>query len=182
MKYLALFALIAGIALFGLSLAALIRPSFAFWPPPREGGWQRWAFFVLFRSLVYGAVAASIWHLWLSGIEVSPARFWIAIILIGLGFAGAFWATFGLGWRNAFGAKEGLRMEGAFAHSRNPVYVATWFGLAGWGLLISDTSMQLALACWAGIYLVAIFLEERWLLREYGEAFSDYCSKVRRFL
>ena len=181
MTYLAYIPVIAAIALVGLSLVALIKKAFLFWPPPAKASWQNQTFMTLFRIMVYGSITTSIWHVWRFGMDVSLARVWTAAFLIAIGFAGAFWATFGLGWKNAFGAKEGLRIEGAFSFSRNPIYVATWFGLAGWALLIPQTVIQVTLLCWAVMYLVAIFLEERWLRCQYGLTFESYCVKVRRF-
>jgi len=103
------------------------------------------------------------------------------MILLLCGFIIAFYATGALGWANAFGSKEGLRTDGIFAYSRNPIYVATWFGLAGWALLVPVASITVTLCLWALLYVVAIFLEERWLLKEYGKPFSEFCHTVRRF-
>ncbi|KHA54034.1 CzcN domain protein [Sulfitobacter geojensis] len=102
-------------------------------------------------------------------------------MLLLCGFIIAFWATGALGWSNAFGSKEGLRTDGIFAYSRNPIYIATWFGLAGWALLVPTPFIVATLCFWALLYLVAIFLEERWLLEEYGEPFTEFCNTVRRF-
>lgn len=174
--------LTSGLCLLGLALWALFIPSFKFWPPPEKRCWQSRVFIILFRTMVYGTIFVSGWHVLSSGFIVSSWKATSATVLLFLGFALAFWATFGLGWKAAFGAKEGLRTKGAFAASRNPIYVATWSGLAGWGLLIPNVAVQSALFCWASLYLIAIFLEERWLRRQYGEEFEQYCEKVRRFL
>lgn len=136
---------------------------------------------ILFRIIVYGLVVASIFYLWQEGLQSSTPTNIVAIILILCGFVIAFWATDALGWSSAFGSKEGLRTDGIFAYSRNPIYVATWFGLAGWALLVPMPFIIATLCFWGLLYLAAVFLEERWLLKEYGEPFREFSRTVRRF-
>ena len=64
----------------------------------------------------------------------------------------------------------------------NPIYIATWFGLAGWALLTPIPLVVATLFCWGLLYVVAIFMEEKWLAQEYGKSYHEYCRKVRRFL
>jgi protein-S-isoprenylcysteine O-methyltransferase Ste14 len=87
-----------------------------------------------------------------------------------------------MGWRNAFGEKKGLVTDGWFAISRNPVYVATWAGLLGWGLVLGQSSVTGLLTLWALLYVLAPFLEERWLEQQYGDEFRRYKSSVARFV
>jgi len=143
---------------------------------------EKTLFMTLFRIVVYGLVFASIIHLWQDGLQSPTSVNIVAILLLLCGFIIAFWATGALGWANAFGSKEGLRTDGIFAYSRNPIYIATWFGLAGWALLVPTPFIVATLCLWALLYLVAIFLEERWLLEEYGEPFTEFCRAVRRFI
>jgi protein-S-isoprenylcysteine O-methyltransferase Ste14 len=79
------------------------------------------------------------------------------------GFAIAFAATGALGWGQVFGQAEVLRTDGIFGYSRNSIYLATWLGLAGWALLLPSALLIGVLICWGALYVVAIFLEERWL-------------------
>ncbi|MEQ3746397.1 MAG: methyltransferase [Henriciella sp.] len=103
------------------------------------------------------------------------------VIMIFVGFGAAFRITFLMGWRNAFGEPTGLRTEGWFQHSRNPVYVATWIGLIGWGLVIPDPFIRVLLAFWGLLYLLAPLFEEPWLEREYGQAYLAYKKSTPRF-
>ena len=168
--------------LLGLAMSDLLISSFEFWPPPKEQQWKKTLFRAIFRAMFYGVIISSILHLWQNGFEGSVFVNSLAAGLIIVGFAVALFATGGLGWGNAFGSKEGLRTDGVFAYSRNPIYVATWFGLAGWALIIPAPIITATLLCWALLYLVAIFLEERWLRQEYGAAYQEFCQKVRRFI
>ncbi|MCW8843566.1 MAG: isoprenylcysteine carboxylmethyltransferase family protein [Rhodobacteraceae bacterium] len=172
----------ASLGLLGLATYQFLNPSFHFWPPPDDQLWKRAVFMGLFRTMVYGLVVVSALHLWQSGAQVFSVVNISAILLIFIGFLIAFAATGVLGWSNAFGSKEGLRTSGIFKYSRNPIYIATWLGLAGWALLVPQAFVVAALLCWGLLYLVAIFLEERWLAQEYGDAFEAYCRSVRRYL
>lgn len=175
-------AFLSSLALLCLALADLALPTFKFWPPPKDEARKKSAFMALFRIMLYGLVSSSFLHLWISGFTASPLRAALGIVLLFLGFAVAFWATGMLGWKNAFGAKEGLRTDGVFAWSRNPIYVATWLGLGGWALLVPHPVIVATLFCWGLLYLIAVFLEERWLAQEYGADFQEFRRKVRRFI
>ncbi len=173
--------LAAGILL-GLILADLVFQNFIFWPPPRNNSWQDRSFIWLFRIMVYGLLIASIEYFLKHSTWTPTWMFGLGVLLIVIGFTGGFIATFGLGWKNAFGSKEGLRTDGLFRYSRNPVYVATWFGLAGWAIVVPAPPVVATLLFWGLGYLGAIFLEERWLRLQYDTAFDAYCKDVPRFL
>ena len=131
--------------------------------------------------MFYGLVGLTVIHFWQQGIDVSFFVFFAGIVQFLFGFGIALWATGYLGWRQAFGVKEGLRTKGIFSLSRHPVYVATWVGMAGWFLMQPDQVVRLVLVEWALIYLLAIFLEERWLLSEFGDSYETYAKKTPRF-
>lgn len=178
LMYLPLF---AAATLMALLCADLLLPRFTFWPPPTKNSWQNRAFISLFRVMVYGLVILTALHIATSDTWSPDWPFVMGVMLVIIGFGLGFAATFGLGWRNAFGAKEGLRTDGLFRYSRNPIYVATWIGLSGWALITPDPIIIIVLALWAVGYLLAIFLEERWLTSQYGAAYQVYCQKVPRF-
>lgn len=175
-------ACISSILLLSLAVVELLNPSFRFWPPPDAEPWKKAVFMILFRVLVYGLAIASGLYLWHGGLRPSAVMTIVAILFILCGFAIAFWATGALGWSNAFGSKDGLRTDGIFAYSRNPIYLATWFGLAGWAIFVPKPVITATLVFWGLLYLAAIFLEERWLFNTYGEPYRVFCQKVRRFL
>ena len=98
------------------------------------------------------------------------------------GFGIAVWITLQMGWRNAFGEKRGLVSDGWFRFSRNPVYVATWVGLSGWGLIANQLQVTILLLAWALLYVLAPFFEEPWLDTQYGAAYRAYKARTRRFV
>jgi protein-S-isoprenylcysteine O-methyltransferase Ste14 len=73
--------------------------------------------------------------------------------------------------------------EGPFKLTRNPMYLGftvLYLGIAFaanafWPLVFLPEAIALA-------YLFAIRLEEAYLTREFGDAYKEYCSRVRRWL
>lgn len=163
-----------------LSFAGGIRSDFAFWPPPKTGGWQHQTFRVLFRLFFVGLVALSLIEI----IDSRPAG-WRLIVgtpltVLGFGFA-LYWTGF-LGWRNAFGEPEGLKTSGIYRWSRNPIYVVSIVALIGWAFLVGTWSVTSLLTLWGLFYVAAPFLEEPWLEEQYGDAFRSYKAEVPRFV
>jgi protein-S-isoprenylcysteine O-methyltransferase Ste14 len=76
-----------------------------------------------------------------------------------------------------------LVAEGPFKLTRNPMYLGftvLYVGIvfvtnALWPLVFLPEAIALA-------YLFAIRLEEDYLTREFGDAYRDYCSRVRRWV
>jgi protein-S-isoprenylcysteine O-methyltransferase Ste14 len=76
-----------------------------------------------------------------------------------------------------------LAAEGPYRLTRNPMYLGftvLYLGIsfvanAFWPLVFLPEAIVLT-------YLFAIRLEEAYLTREFGEAYREYCSKVRRWL
>jgi protein-S-isoprenylcysteine O-methyltransferase Ste14 len=75
-----------------------------------------------------------------------------------------------------------LMTTGVFAVTRNPIYVAFWFVLLGQFLLFSNLIPLVCLA--AGTWLLhrQVLREEEFMRRHYGQEYSDYCRRVRRYL
>ncbi|MBA1261433.1 methyltransferase family protein [Stutzerimonas stutzeri] len=108
-------------------------------------------------------------------------------VLIDAGLLLMLWAGLLMLWRkttvNPYGQPAKLLEDGPFRFSRNPIYLADsliycgiallWGSLWPWLLLpVLIYSMQ------RGV----IVHEERLLTRLFGEAYGDYCQRVRRWL
>ena len=73
--------------------------------------------------------------------------------------------------------------EGPFKLTRNPMYLGltvlyvgiTFVANAFWPLIFLPEAIVLT-------YMFAIKLEEAYLAREFGDAYREYCSKVRRWI
>lgn len=174
-------ALCAGIALVGLSLVTFIRPGFQFWPPPNAESWQHRTFRGLFRVFFLGLVILSFLDVG-SALQLSAEwRYVVGIPLSVVGFGLALYWTHLLGWRNAFGDARGLKTEDAYRWSRNPIYVVSIVGMIGLGIIVNSALVHSLLALWALLYVIAPFLEEPWLARQYGREFELYKAQVPRF-
>ena len=125
----------------------------------------------------------------LAGLLVRGELFSPDPVLIALqvfAFALMVWAriTFGLrSFHAAASTTEGeLVTRGPFAFVRNPIYAAViLFACAGAAGHPNLASGALALLVLAGM-LVRILAEERELRVRYGDAYSEYCRRVKRLL
>ena len=149
-------------------------------PPPSMSCWQQRTFRLLFRCLVAGLLVLS-WHTFPAQADGNSVRLTVGVGLFVCGFGIATHATLQLGWHSAFGRDDGLRTGGWFRYSRNPIYVATWVGLTGWALVVPDPRVMSLLWCWAAAYVLALALEERWLIARYGESYLRYAASTPRF-
>lgn len=102
----------------------------------------------------------------------------ILIILAGtVLWAAAFW-----GAKIDKGIAENRLVTGrVYAHVRNPIYSAFLFLCTG-ALLIAGNLWLLVLpvAYWLFLTLLMKATEEKWLLRQYGQVYRDYCRRVPR--
>jgi protein-S-isoprenylcysteine O-methyltransferase Ste14 len=75
-----------------------------------------------------------------------------------------------------------LVTTGLFAFSRNPIYVALFFVLVGQFLVFPNWVPLVYL--FAGIWLFhrQVLREEEFMRRQYGDAYTAYCRRVRRYL
>ncbi len=170
------------LAIFALAGLAHFRSGFQFFPPPSKRSWPHRTFMLLFRLFLYPLIALSVLAFEPAAECSSLVQYGSGVTLFTLGFGLALWITLQMGWRNAFGEKRGLVTDGWFRFSRNPVYVATWIGLVGWGLIANQLPVTILLLAWAVLYLLAPFFEEPWLEAQYGAAYLDYKARTRRFV
>ncbi|MFZ5710689.1 MAG: methyltransferase family protein [Pseudomonadota bacterium] len=75
-----------------------------------------------------------------------------------------------------------LLSSGVYALSRNPIYLADALVLAGWALLHDRAALVLVPLFMIVIERRFIRGEEEGLRAAFGEAFSDYAARVRRWL
>jgi protein-S-isoprenylcysteine O-methyltransferase Ste14 len=75
-----------------------------------------------------------------------------------------------------------LVTTGAFAYSRNPIYVAFASVLVGEFLIFPSWILLAYLV--AGIWLFnrQVLREEVYLASHYGQEYADYCARARRYL
>ncbi|HEY5561708.1 MAG TPA: isoprenylcysteine carboxylmethyltransferase family protein [Clostridiaceae bacterium] len=77
---------------------------------------------------------------------------------------------------------SGINLNGLYGVSRNPMYIAYFIYFLGcvvltqsWILLVLLIGFQIS-AHWI------ILSEERWCIKEFGEEYTEYMNKVRRYI
>ena len=111
---------------------------------------------------------------------------------LGLAIAtvGVDWRGFGRGdlrlWRTTVrpaGQPSKLVASGAYAWTRNPMYVGLTCVYVGAALALSQVwTLALVVLPWAAVDWIVIPFEEARLRETFGQDYVDYCRRVRRWL
>ena len=82
------------------------------------------------------------------------------------------------------GTKDGqLAITGPYSVVRNPLYVASFVGIVGFGLALELPMLAIALAMAFGILYPAVVAQEEERLAElFGSGYLNYCANVPRWL
>ena len=75
-----------------------------------------------------------------------------------------------------------LVTTGIFAYSRNPIYAAFGFVLLGQFLVFSNWILLVYMVAAIWLFQRQVTREEEYLRSHYGEQYSEYCDRVRRYL
>jgi protein-S-isoprenylcysteine O-methyltransferase Ste14 len=75
-----------------------------------------------------------------------------------------------------------LVTTGIFAFSRNPIYVAFGVVLLGEFLIFPNWILLAYLVAAKWLFHRQVLREEEYLRKHYGEPYSEYCRRVRRYL
>ena len=167
----------------GLCLATLVIPKIEYWPPPSRSSWQYRVFWWSYRIILVCLIGLAVVEWTSTRFSFDPSSSTIlgcVLFVVGIGLATYF--TIKLGWRNAHGAKDGLVTSGIFRYSRNPIYVVSVVGFAGFAFMVGSWQVYTLSALLIAFYLIIPFLEEPWLEIQYGESYREYRSKTRRFI
>ena len=148
---------------------------------------------VFFLLLAPGTVAGLVpW--WISGWEVHPAFFGLAVVRVaGLVFIAAgipalldSFARFawqGLGTPAPVLPTQHLVVTGLYRYVRNPMYVGVTAAIFGQGLLLGNVRvLEYGLAVWLGFHLFVLGYEEPTLRRTFGEEYRTFCAHVPRWV
>lgn len=79
-------------------------------------------------------------------------------------------------------AQNGINVKGLYRFSRNPMYVAYFIYFLGCVLLTQSLLLFTILLVFQISAHWIILSEERWCMKEFGEAYKNYMNKVRRYL
>ena len=111
---------------------------------------------------------------------------WAGVLFCFAGLLLLVWSivSFGRSFRVGVDADnpDKLITDGVFALSRNPIYVAFALVLIGQFLILPNwiTLIYLVAAVW--VFHRQVLREEDYLRGHYGQAYLDYCNRVRRYL
>jgi Putative protein-S-isoprenylcysteine methyltransferase len=141
-----------------------------------------------FALVFFYIVFASAFGLPKVGAELFHNEFvgWIGAVLCVMGILLFVYALISFGKSFRVGLDEDhpgeLVTAGAFSISRNPIYTA--FGLILTGIFLIIPNWIILIFVFVGIWLLnrQILLEEKSLKKVYGEKYTEYCKRVRRFL
>ena len=92
--------------------------------------------------------------------------------------------SFGTSFRVGIDVEHPDRLvtTGAFAHSRNPIYVAFASVLVGEFLIFLNWVLLAYLIAGFWLFNRQVTREESYLATHYGQEFSEYRDRVRRYL
>jgi protein-S-isoprenylcysteine O-methyltransferase Ste14 len=111
---------------------------------------------------------------------------WLGVLLClaGLTLLLSSLISFGRSFRVGIDAEhpDKLITTGIFAFTRNPIYVAFAFILLGQFLIFPNWILLAFLAAGVWLFHRQVLREEAYLKVHYGQEYTVYCSRVRRYL
>jgi protein-S-isoprenylcysteine O-methyltransferase Ste14 len=119
--------------------------------------------------------------------EPAPFRM-VGLLPLGLGVVLLFWCVrdfyvVGKGTLAPWTPPKELVVVGLYRLSRNPMYVAIMLVLWGWALGFRSRPLALyAVAVTIAFHLRVVLAEEPWLARRHGDRYTQYKSRVPRWL
>lgn len=143
-------------------------------------------------AVLVAAFAAAMWFIALVfpafGFPL-PARHWLSLMVAAMGIVVAVAGI--VSFRNARTTVNPMRPEsasalvesGVYRFTRNPMYLGFLIVLMGWAVFLANVLSALLLVGFV-LYMnrFQIIPEERALLERFGDAFSAYSERVRRWL
>jgi protein-S-isoprenylcysteine O-methyltransferase Ste14 len=111
---------------------------------------------------------------------------WGGVALCVLGLLLLLWSlvSFGRSFRVGIDTDtpDKLITSGVFAFSRNPIYVAFFLVLLGQFLIFPNWILLLYLVAGTWLFHRQVLLEENYLRSHYGDEYTQYRSRVRRYI
>ncbi|WP_299043141.1 methyltransferase [uncultured Tateyamaria sp.] len=173
-----------GLGVAAMTLAAILWsiafPARRIWPPKRYTALTPFLVWVPTFTLFGVLILLGVWG-W--GVLAIPnwVRFGVALPLILIGNIVVWMEVSHFGVPQTGGAKGSLRTEGMYCYSRNPQYMADIGIVSGWMILSAAPSAMIVGFPAIAVLVAAPFSEEPWLKDQYGIAFENYSSRVRRY-
>ena len=127
---------------------------------------------------LWGALIHPFWS------TTSPGWAGLALCILSVAGFALTLANFGNSFRVGIdeNSPDELVTDGIFAISRNPIYVCFLMFFIGLFLIHRNVVIAVAVVLFALAIHRQILREEGFLALHYGEAYAEYCKKVRRYL
>jgi len=110
---------------------------------------------------------------------------WAGVLLCLAGLVLLWWSVISFGQSFLVGIDtehpDKLITTGAFAFSRNPIYVAFGIILLGQFLVFPNWLLLVYLVAAVVLFHRQVMREEDFLKKHYGEEYAEYCIRVRRY-
>ncbi len=173
-----------GLGVYAMTLATILWsiafPERRIWPPKRYSAST--PFLVWVPTITLFGVLILLGVLGMGDLPIPNwLRFGVGLPLILIGNCVVWMEVSHFGVPQTGGAKGTLRTTGMYRYSRNPQYMADIGIVLGWMILSAAPWVMVVGLAGIAVLIAAPFSEEPWLRDQYGTAFENYSSKVRRF-
>jgi protein-S-isoprenylcysteine O-methyltransferase Ste14 len=111
---------------------------------------------------------------------------WVGVLFCLVGLLLMLWSL--ISFRQSFrigidtDRPDSLITSGVFAFSRNPIYGAFAIILIGQFLIFSNLISLIYIGAATWLFHRQVLREEEYLRRHHGQAYAEYCNRVRRYL
>jgi protein-S-isoprenylcysteine O-methyltransferase Ste14 len=142
--------------------------------------------FALFYFYTVFANAFSLPTLALQSFFYSEVIAWLGVLCCLAGLLLVLWSliSFGRSFRVGIDTEnpDKLITTGVFAYSRNPIYLAFWLVLLGQFLIFPNWILLIYWLAATWLFHRQVLREEAYLKEHYGSDYTDYMSRVRRYI
>ena len=135
--------------------------------------------------VIWGAMVIQSWGIRISMVDVPRALQLIALLFWVCGFACMYLGRFNLGDSFRLGTPKestAIRTDGLFRLSRNPMYVGVYATIAASSLYTLSPFVILTGAFVIAVHHAIVLAEEDHLQTVFGQKYTEYCSRVRRYV
>ena len=135
--------------------------------------------------IIWGAMVAHSWGVNLALFKIPGLVKGISLVLWVLGFLFLLWGRFEMGNSFRLGSPKEtitLKSKGLFRISRNPMYVGVFLTLLGATIHTLNPIVFLIVIFIIAVHHKIVLAEEQFLQKSFGQVYSDYCQRVRRYL
>ena len=121
--------------------------------------------------------------LWPPRLTGNTFLFWFGIILTATGFLSWIYVAYYMRINGGLRIKnKNLITDGPFQYVRHPMYISVSIMLIGIGILFFSWSWFVILLIFAPIWYIECKIEEKYLIKLFGEKYLDYKKRAGMFL